>query len=248
MKSKLLTVILIFIISSLTAQSISEIKKNSTPIYGRMTGEYTPDREQFEKIKNILEEDVFTYFNLENQYNSELKKKVYKASEEFKKKSDLLKELKVELLKEDFYLDFQPSYYERNNLIEYDLDKNSFTVANKVSIYLLCEKENFIQFGRILVKPIPGLSINKNKYTAANGGVYVDQYISFIINNEKIALKIEENRSNLKLLFNFKFANIFPYPSSIVESSKLGLVTDLESVIAYNSKTNEIYHIYIKNE
>jgi len=35
-----------------------------------MTGEYTPDREQFEKIKNILEEDILT----KEEYKTEKKK------------------------------------------------------------------------------------------------------------------------------------------------------------------------------
>jgi hypothetical protein len=34
-----------------------------------MTGEYTPDREQFEKIKNILEEDILT----KEEYKTEKK-------------------------------------------------------------------------------------------------------------------------------------------------------------------------------
>ena len=78
---------------------------------------------------------------MEDEYNSELKKKVYKASSEFKEKSNLLKDLKAELVTTDIYLDFQPAYYEK---IEYDIDTKSFTVSNEVSIYLLCEKENFI--------------------------------------------------------------------------------------------------------
>ena len=84
-----LTILILAILSSneMIAQSISTIKSENSAIKGRMNNQfYKHDSNQFKEIRNILNEDVFEYYNLKNVYDSELKQKVFKDTEEYKSK------------------------------------------------------------------------------------------------------------------------------------------------------------------
>ena len=74
----------------------------------------------------------------------------------------------------------------------------------------------------------------------------VEETISFKINDEVLASKIEENKNSLRLLFVFNITGTTPVQGKTSEltSADYHLMTDLRNVIAYNSKTNEIYSTY----
>lgn len=232
---------------TVNAQSVSEIKNTSKPIDGRMSNSfYKHDIDQFKKIRSILKLDVFEYYNLKKQYDSDLKKKVFKDTDEYKSKFAELEKKKAELKQTTYYLDFEPTYYERNNLIKYDLTSKTFTVKNEIYTDDLYNKPNYIQFDKIIFKTLTGLTNDRYKFQA--GGVdFIRQSIKFKIEDEALALKIEENRSNLKLLFVFKFTEATPYEGLDFFGRKTtlyALANTLEQVIVYNSSTGEIYHTY----
>lgn len=247
MKRTILTTLMIGVFFTVTAQTISEIKSNSEPIEGRMSNSfYKHEISQFKKIRSILKLDVFEYYDLNKQYDSDLKKKVFKDSDEYKEKLADLEKKKSELKQTTYYLDFEPTYYERNNLIKYDLTSKTFTVKNEIYTDNFYNKPNYIQFDQIIIKAPIGITVDRSQFQA--GGVdFIRQSIKFKIDNEALALKIEENRSNLRLLFVFKFTDAIAFEGLDFFGRKTtlyGLANTLEKVVVYNSSTGEIYHTY----
>jgi len=243
----LITTILIGLFSIDNAQSISEIKSSSSKIEGRMSNSfYKHDISQFKKIRSVLKLDVFEYFDLKSQYDTELKVKVFKGTDDYKQKYATLEDKKKELTTSTYYLDFEPAYYERNNLIKYNLTLKTFTVTNEIYLDDEYKTTGYLQFDNIAIKHPMGVSVKK-KNTSSGGVDFVEQSISFKIEDEALALKIEEIRSNLKLLFVFKFKEASPYQGKDFFGrlqTKYAFTTTVSKVIVYNSNTNEIYHTF----
>jgi len=247
MNKIILTSFLLGVFFTVNAQTVSEIKNASTPIDGRMSNSfYKHEIDQFKKIRSILNLDVFEYYDLKKQYDTDLKKKVFKDSEEYKSKLAELQKKKADLKQTTYYLDFEPTYYERNNLIEYDLNSKTFEVTNEIYSDDFYNKPNYLQFDQIIFKCPTGIT-NERKQFEAGGVDFIRQKIKFKIEDESLALKIEENRSNLKLLFVFKFTETTPFEGLDFFGRKTtlyALANTLEKVIVYNSSTGEIYHTY----
>ena len=239
--------ILLGVFFSVNAQTISEIKNASERILGRMSNSfYTHDSEQFRKIRSTLNLDVFEQYDLYKQYDSDLKKKVFKDSDDYKIKLAGLEDKRNKLRQTTYYLDFEPTYYERNKLIKYDLTSKTFNVTNEIYSDNFYDELNYLQFDQIIFKSPIGIMIKRNQFQA--GGVdLIRQNIMFKINDEVLALKIEENRSNLRLLFVFKFTETTAYEGWDFFGRKIilyALANTLEKVMIYNSSTGEIYHTY----
>lgn len=247
MNKLILTSFLLGVFFTVNAQTVSEIKSTSTPIDGRMSNSfYKHDIEQFKKIRSILNLDVLEYYDLKKQYDTDLKKKVFKDSDEYKSKLAELEKKKADLKQTTYYLDFEPTYYERNNLIKYDLNSKTFEVTNEIYSDDFYNKPNYLQFDQIIFKCPTGI-MNERKQFEAGGVDFIRQNIKFKIEDEALALKIEENRSNLKLLFVFKFTEATPFEGVDFFGRKTtlyALANTLEKVIVYNSSTGEIYHTY----
>jgi hypothetical protein len=103
-----------------------------------------------------------------------------------------------------------------------------------------------MQFDKIVFKCPIGFTVSRKQFEA--GGVsFIKQSIKFKIDDESIALKIEENRNNLRLLLVFKFVDATPFEGLDLfgnKSTVYALSNILEKVIIYNSTTNEIYFTY----
>ena len=235
------------VITTNAQQSISSLIENATKIKGKLSAsQYQIDIEQKKKISSILELDVYRYNDLTYQYNSDLKRKVFKESDDYKTKEAELQKRKADLLTETYYLDFEPSYYERNNLIKYDLQSKTFNVSNSIYKNIDYNKTGFVQFDELIIKTPQGISVNKK--TKNIGGVdFIEQDIHFKILDEATALKIEESSSDLRLLFIFTFSGTAEYQGKDIlgnPEKKVAPITSLAKVIVYNSQDKEIYHIF----
>ncbi len=247
MKNLLLASLLLLIAHSVKAQTILEIKNGSQFIDGRVSNTYfRQEADQYKFFINVMTLDLFKYYDLQNQYDSDLKKKVYSNTEDYKSKLSELQKKRNELKNTSFYLDFEPEYYERNRLIKYDLNNKTFTVTNEVYQHDFYNKPAFIQFDSFVFKCPIGFSVTRSQYQA--GGVdFIKQSISFKIEDESQALKIEENKMNLRLLFVFRLTEATPYSGLDIFGNKSTLYAfsnALEKIILYNSNTNEIYQTY----
>lgn len=242
--SLLITLVTYF--SFLGQSSISEIKSSSTAIKGKMSlTRYEQDDAQKKRLIALINNDVIGYFNLSSQFDSDLKKKMYMQSEEYQSKLKEFKEIQANELQKNYYLDFEPTYYERNYQLKYQLSSKSFSITNE--IYLDEKNQSArLQFDNLVFSTVQGMKITYS--TFESGGIdFGRQIISFIVNNESTALKIEENRQNLKFLFQFKLVSATKFTNNVIgawEFDDYLINCKVLSVIIYNSSTNEILHTY----
>jgi hypothetical protein len=243
----ILGTLLIGLFIPLNAQeTILNLKSNSSEIKGGMINNfYKQDLSQFKNFISALNLDVFEYYDIKSKFETDLKRKVYSESDDYKTKYTELERLKSKMITTVYYLDFEPDYYERNNLIKYDTNTENFSVSNEIYLSSFYNKLGFIQFDQILFKCPAGFTVNTRNISYECDDL-VEEKISFKIDNESLALKIEENRTNLRFLFVFSFTGTSPFQGKILDltSTDYYLMTNVRKVIVYNSKTNEIYYTY----
>lgn len=126
------------------------------------------------------------------------------------------------------------------------MNSKTFKVSNEIYLDDFYNNPNYVQFDQIVFKCPTGIKINKKRFFS--GGVYfINQDIIFKIEEEKLAIKIEENRMSLRLLFVFKFTDAIPFEGMFLGGGKItiyALANTLEKVILYNSGTGEIYQTF----
>lgn len=242
MRRLLLTLLITIPLATFGQVTIDELKSNSSPIDGRMSNRfYRQEGPQYREFRSILNLDVFEYYDLKDTYDSELKQKVFKESDEYKAKLTALQKVKSELISKQYYIDLRPA-----NRLEYNLTTKTFAVNNEVYSKSEYKKIGFVQFDEIVLKNPIGLSVSKSR--ANYGGVdFVIQDILFKIPNESLALKIEENKSSIRFLFIFSFTGTSPFQDNILDMTTFTsyhLMANTKKVIVYNADTNEIYHSF----
>jgi hypothetical protein len=232
---------------SINAQETDlSIKSESSEINGKISdGFYKQDQSQLKNLISILNSDVFEYYDIKSKYETDLKRKDYMESDDYKLKYSKLEELKSQLTLNTFYLDFAPEYYETDNLVKSSSDAKNFSVFNSIEGDSFYNEMGYIQLDRILFKCPSGIitsTRNVNNVCYA----FIEETISFKIDNDTLALKIRENSGNLRLLFIFSFTGISAFRNIIPdkESFSYHLMTSMREVIVYNSKTNEIYFTF----
>lgn len=232
---------------SLNAQETDlSIKTKAPEINGKISnGFYQQDLSQLKNLMSILNSDVFEYYDIKNLYETDLKRKEYTESDDYKLKYSKLTELKSQLILKSFYLDFAPEYFETDNLIINSSDTKNFFVFNAIEGNSFYNETGYIQLDRILIK-CPANIQTTTRNVSTNCYDYIEEKILYKINNDSLALKIRENSGNLRLLFVFSFTGTTPFRNIIPdqESYSYHLRTTIKEVLIYNSKTDEIYYTY----
>ena len=224
--------------------NINDFKQNATEIKGRhVTQEYELDQNQEKDFVTILSSNVFDYYGLNEQYNTPLKREIYKKTNEYKAKELELKKNKQEFLSKTFALNFEMTYYEQHNL-EYSTDTHSFDFDIDIVLDKFYNKNN-IQLGPIIFTKPNDILIKNRQYDAA-GLDYVRQTTCLIISDMNKALSIENQREHLRVLFLFNFTGIKPFTNNVIgfQFADNFLLTKLDKVILYNATNGEVYHIY----
>lgn len=198
------------------------------------------NEQQEREISSIVAPNVYWYYDLK-EYDSDLKKKVYSQTDDYKNKLDKLNLIKKDLLNTVYYLDFQIADYERP-YFKYDLNTKSFTFT--ISTYLNAfYNDNFLQFDQICFSKPEGISVRNKKFHSGSVDV-VKQIIDVKIQDDKSALKIEEAGENVRFLFLFKFASGQEFFNDLLGTGygyrEYHLLTNLSKVIVYNFYTGEI--------
>lgn len=236
----------LFISMNAQETDLISIKSTFSGINGKISyGFYTQDLPQLKNLISILNSDIFEYYDIKNKYDTDLKRKDYKESDDYKLKYSELMELKSQLILKSFYLEFAPEYYETDNLIKSNSNTRNFSVFNSIEGNSFYNEIGYIQLDRILIK-CPTNIQTTTRNVSTNCYDYIEEKISFKIDNDSIALKIRENSGNLRLLFVFSFTGTTPFRNIIPDQESLSyyLMTSIKEVVVYNSKTNEIYLNY----
>jgi len=244
-----LTTLLILTITHLTLgqTTIESIKTSAKEITGKLDAnsyvrlnQYRMDEKQKLEISSIIAPNVFWYYELK-EYDSDLKKKVYSETDDYKSKLDKLNIIKKDLMKTDYYLDFQIADYERP-YFKYNLNTKSFTftISSNLSAFY---NDNFLQFDQLCFSKPEGISVKNQKFHSGSVDV-VKQVIEVKIQDDKSALKIEEAGENVRFLFLFKFASAKEFFNDLLGTGygyrEYHLLTNLSKVIVYNLATGEI--------
>jgi hypothetical protein len=225
---------------------VHAVKTTAMEITGRMSlSRYEQNKKQLDSLTSIMTLNVFKFYNLEQKYDSDLKKKVFKESAEFKEKLDLLVKKKTAAKAKEYFLDFEPDYYERNNLLKYDLTNKSFTLTNDI-YFEEKNKNSFLQFDKIVLSPVKGITVKYHDYSS--GGVKFSKgKINLKIVSELVALKMEENRGTLRVLYVFNILDTTEFTNTLLDAwtFKNHLINcKIKHVFVYNDQTNEIFSDY----
>ncbi|MBI3501186.1 MAG: hypothetical protein HY063_05270 [Bacteroidetes bacterium] len=175
------------------------------------------DAVPFESAYNL---NVFDYFKLNDTYDSDLKKEVFKQSAEYKTLLDSIKKIKSNYLNSIYYQkefnkvggeDFEmsgPGYFENGRTdyqVNYDIQKKGFSIAiGEVLPYqcltAFCPKViEDVEFRQLPTTKKYNLSQSSKSYT---------QYL-FIPMDATTALEIENNRSQVEILRVFSITGLY---------------------------------------
>jgi hypothetical protein len=241
---KLIKVVLFSFVNTCCLHVHSQIHinhvKDSCEIFNGKMGvtKFELDKKQENSIVNILSENVIKYYNLETLYKTELQKKAFQSSSEYKEIYLELIEEKRKLKRKTYYLDFEPSFYERNNL-QYNTRTRSFEFINQPYIYeWQFYNDKYIYFNSVLIAKPDKISIKFERPPLKND--VVRQYFSVKIESEATAMKVEKNSTKIRILFTFKLSDVKPH-SGFLGSNDFWIMATPIKVYLYNYESGEIY-------
>ncbi len=229
---------------SLAQTDINNYKQNATEITGRhVTQEFEQDQNQEKNLISVLNLDVISYYGLSERYSTPLQKEVFKKTNDYKEKEQELKKIKQDLLSKPHYIDFEMTYYEQHNL-EYNTTTHSFDFDVDMTLSKFYN-QNYIQLGSIVFAK-PQDVIIKNRQYEAGGLDQVRQTTGLIVSDADKALRIENNREHLRVLFLFHFTGVKPFKNNVIGFEFLDyfMTTKLDKIILYNIADGEVYKIY----
>jgi hypothetical protein len=141
----------------------------------------------------IYDLNVFEYYNLGDEYDSDLKKEVFKKTPEYAEKLTELKKMKAEMLKTTYYLE------QENRFGDYDITKKGFNVSILFDRYPNGGQKTIrINEKDIYLKSLP----SKRKSFTVFGAAAIDERL-FIPMNETNALEIENDKENISIYYFF---------------------------------------------
>jgi len=246
MKSKnvigLISILLMFNIPAISEDYMPE-KNNTTQLEIILSN---CEEAKADQLDNILSSDVFNYFELEEEYDTPLKKKVFMKSEEFKEKEKELNLIKVNAKNTVYYYSMT-----MDSGAQYDTDRGGFIIPMNYVQMTSALTDNEIKYNFI------GLPVKI--YNFGQYGKIVNQNCIFLKMNEEDALKIENDIQSIKvyILFNAEgvtdikvadsFVDVSPYS---VEATSYNITQVIKckvlNLIIANHSTGEIYFSYKK--
>ena len=189
-----------------------------------------------DKIRDILELNVVSFFEI-NGYETELKRELYKETEEYKEYETALKEIRNTLKKQSF------CYIHKLRNV-YNLEKNGFPY--EIQLYG-ADYDNFpeyINHGTLCIeystKRFPKNKMDIAKVAGGGRNFLYIQQTYFPVLDKRVALQIEEaGREQVGVLFIFKI------DSTKVERPGIWpqtfILTKTESIYLVNTQTGEVY-------
>lgn len=236
--------------TSKTASSNESHPTDDTPEY--LKGELKEviiGTEMPNNIYSIYKLDVFSYYNLQYEYDTELKKKVFTKTAEYQSKLNELKQIKQELLSAQLYttLPLHIDYfsYFSPQIPDYDLNKKGFNIyigSNQGRGTLMARAPksiNNIYF--------PSLPTRNSPYPEMGAGVF-EEFL-FLHISEENGLAVENNRTNVRIFFVFRIDSAetvkFKYLCETYGwyDMELKLLTAKSvRVIAANTQNGDVYY------
>ena len=145
------------------------------------------------EMREIFDLDVINYYNLDETYNTELKKAVYKKTDDYKQSLAEIKQKKAEMMKSTFYKKLKGKEY----IKDYDLRKKGFPVVLGDNMVLGTTYRAPKSVDRILFAMLPTTLISDD-YDKK-----IKTEMLYLKVDETIGLQIEENKQYISIYFLF---------------------------------------------
>jgi hypothetical protein len=218
-------------------ESVAQIR-DSCVEFSYKEESYNSEQTDLKKFIFILNLDVLSYYDLYDQYSTQLSIQNYKKSQDYLDKKNELIKLRNEVKNTNYYYDIN---FECS---DYDLKNKKFVFKESAGWYY---SKAFIQYEELLItRPVQiGLTYRKCPYKNCSDEIYY----SFKITNLATAEKIENAKKSFNLsimyLLRFKEAKTKWTDFGIYKVDKNYLVGNLSKIIFYDSETGEIFHTIV---
>lgn len=187
------------------------------------------------QFENLLNLDVVGYFNLSDEYNTELKRKYFKETDEYKQLYQQLKDEYNQIINSYFYM---PIYIVCSEN-KYNLQKQSFRFRNsEPDEFHFGYNSGYLQFNNICVKKPSNVALIENRISTGYE-TFMEQLYYIPVRNEKSALQIEDNCSSVSLMYILKIEGIEKRRTSIFITNYIKTV--VKNILIFNRDTEEIY-------
>ncbi len=209
-------------------------------------------------FRSVFDEDVYTFYNLNEEYNSILQKKVFEETEEYKSYLNELVLKKNQVLEGFYYLNgfglngqtFTQEFDENSYQVNYNLNKSGFPITinhvypYKCSRYFIPKTISDIEFPNIPVTKV---------YDVRHQGKDSYREVFLITVSEKNALEMENDRSNIEIILLFQINGIEKRKLNDIDfqranKNNYGCKNSVDVIasknlrlVVYNTKTNKIY-------
>ncbi len=235
--SKVIFLLMIF-------ESIFSQEKSANAILSSMK-EF--DSEVGHKLNSIVDLNVYSYFELSDLYNTDLKRKMFEQSSDYIDKVNQLKQLKPDISKDYYFI--------KNSKIlsDYILAKNGFEIF---------VRSNYSDMVQIQGIPYPPKTIESYGWKVflstlpikeSNFPTYEKLFIPI---DNKTGLEIENNKPQVSIIFAFKVVGktsfsykCFVEGRSIIEEANI-LKADSVRLLIVNESLDKIYYdkLYLNNQ
>ena len=180
------------------------------------------NEDNISRIQQIIGLKVFDFFNLEDLYNTELKKSVFINSKEYRNLLDSLKRLRMSVVNKFYYIDISRSEHKCQNLLsDYNMNNKSFTMILDDASGCLSDRFSWLD----QLFDFENLGIDR-------GGN--NKYVPIVIEDKRQALEIEEDASKIKGYLIFK-------PSGLLSSKNDRIGIDSLRLVLFNNGNNYFY-------
>ena len=188
------------------------------------------------EINGLFNLDVFEYYDLSEKYPTDLQKKVFKKSDEYKALLNELTAKEGDFQKKTFFLNLSPVFkhhsYWKNS---YDISKGGFLI--KMCRHTEFEFQNQIGENRIFFKALP-MKTFYEKFGKTN---YWS--VLFVDMNEEKGIEIETNPRNYEMYVFYKISHLekitFRGEYSNMQD-KLTPISDKARIIIINKTTQSV--------
>ncbi len=191
--------------------------------------------ESYQIIK-ILNMDVFGYFKL-NEYKTDLQKKIFKESPEYKEYETRLRHTKDSLKK-------QLWYYICDLKTNYDITRQGFLFSEELYGPNYPNMEGYLSFETLsfdyATKRFPKNKIEVSKRTWPNRVDYsIIQKVILSVPNENVALEIEQAGKDVGIIFLFQLDSTFDYQGLFEKKAVIKCKT--KSIYLFNKRSGKIF-------
>lgn len=188
------------------------------------------------EIRNILELNVVSYFKLGGYYDTDLKRELFKETDEYKQYESKLKKIRDDMKKSSFYY-----IHKLNN--NYNLENSGFLYEIELYEGNYAGFPGYINHETLCIEyATKRFAQNKIDVRKRWGGsdYFYNQRVYLPVKDKRIALRIEEaGRNQVGVLFLFKLDKTKDVKMSF--STHTFILTKTEGIYIVNTQTGEVY-------